>query len=131
MIVQTGVTVAGSPPAAAKRVQPALDRLGDRDRLRDREADRGIDADPGRGRRLDRDDPGPRRRELDLDVRGEPREPEPLLEHPLGVRVVRRVGLERQPALAAALAHEDRLEHGGAADGHLLDHGPGDVGLGP
>ena len=112
-------------------VQPALDRLGDRDRLRDREADRGIDADPGRRRRLDRGDPGPRRGELDLDVRRQAREAEPLLEHPLGVRVVRRVRLDRQPALAPALAHEHRFEHGGAADGHLLDHGPGDVGLGP
>ena len=75
--------------------------------------------------------PAARGRELDLHVRGEAREPQPLLEHALGVRVVRRVGLDRQPALAPALADEHRLEHGRTADRHLLDHRPGDVGLGP
>ena len=131
MIVQTGVTAVDVAAGGGQRIQPALDGLGDGDRLGDREADRGIDADAGRGRLFDRQDPGPCRRELDLDVRGEAREADPLLEHPFGVRVVGRVRLHRQAALAATLAHEDRLEHGGAADGHLLDHGPGDLDLGP
>ena len=131
MIVQTGVTAVASAAGRSQRIEPALHGLADRDRLGDREADRGIDADAGRGRLFDRQDPGPCRRELDLDVRGEARETDPLLEHPFGVRVVGRVRLHRQAALAPTFSDEDRLEHGRAADGHLLDHGPGDLDLGP
>ena len=111
--VQTGVTVSTSPPrpTGEKRGQATFDRLGHRDGLRDAEADGRIDVDPGGRRPFDRGDPRARGRELDLHVRGEGREPEPLLEHQLGVAIVRGVRLERQPALAAAFPDEDRLEH--------------------
>src|ERR1019366_10746507 len=90
-----------------------------------------IDVDARCSRDLNRLDPCPGRRELDLDVRGNAGEPDALLEHPLGVRVVLRVRLQGQPALVPALTPEDRFEDARAPDCHLLDECPGDVRLRP
>ena len=76
-------------------------------------------------------DPGLSGGKLDLDVRGKSREMPPLFEHSLGVRVVRRVRLDRKPALATTLANKHGLEHGRTTYGHLVDDGPGQIGLGP
>ena len=56
---------------------------------------------------------------------------ERLRGHPGRVAIVGRVRLERQAALAAVLAREDRPEDPGAADAHLLDERPRDLDLGP
>ena len=98
-----GVASGGLEPA-----QATLYGLADGDRLGDRERDSRVDDDAPRGRFLDRDEAGGRGRELDLDVRRERAEPDPLLRHALGVAVVGRVGLERQPALPPVLALEHR-----------------------
>ena len=82
--------------------QPALDRLGRRDRLADAEADRAVDADAAVRRLLHHADADRGRRELDDDVRRQAVEVDALLEHPVGRAPERRIGLHRQPALATA-----------------------------
>ena len=111
--------------------EPALDGLGDRERLRDGEADGRVDRHAGGGHVLDRPDPGGGRRHLDLHVRRQRREAQRLLGDPPGVAVVLRVRLDRQAALASPLALEHRQQDLGAAHGDLLDQPPRDLVLGP
>src|ERR1035437_1711006 len=117
--------------SVSQRVEASLHGFRHGDGLRDGEADSGIDVDARCSRELNRLDPCAGRRELDLDVRGQPGEPDALLEHSLGVRVVLRVRLHGQPALVPTLAPEDRLEDARASDCHLLDECPRDIRLRP
>ena len=59
-----------------------------------------------------------------------PVEVAPLGEHPLRRSKERRIGLHREPALAARVSLERRLEHAPPAGRHLLDDAPGEVDLG-
>src|ERR1022692_1283858 len=98
-----GVTAGPSQP-----VEPALHRLSGRDRLAQRERDRRGGVDAAARCLLDGCQAAGRHRELDVDVRGEPGEPHALLDHARRVAVVRRVRLDRLPALPGVLA----LKHG-------------------
>ena len=77
MIVQTGPMRLTSCPSASRRSQPALDRLGHRDRLRHGERDGRVDADAAVGGLLHRADAGLGGRDLHDDVGGQARRTRP------------------------------------------------------
>ena len=110
MIVMTGPIRSTGRPVGLAPAQPALDRLGRRDRLGDAEADRAVDAHAAVRRLLHHPDADRCRRELHDDVRREAVEVDALLEHPVGRAPERRVGLHREPALPAAVALECRQQ---------------------
>ena len=112
-------------------MQPALDGLGERDRLRNREADGRVDVHAGRGEILGGLGAGPGRRHLHLHVGRESGEAKTLLGDAGRVAVELRVGLDREAPLQAILPLEDGEQDLGAPDGHLLVQLPGDLVLGP
>jgi hypothetical protein len=102
-------------------LQAALERLGDLDALRQREAHRGVDADAAVGRFLDGRDARARDGDLDDDVGRELREVLGLPDDRLGIAVEPRVGLHRQPAVAPAVRLEDGLQERGGGHRQLVD----------
>ena len=106
MIVQTGPIARDVEPLGLAALQPALDGLGHRDRLRHGEGDGRVDADAAVGGLLHRADAGLGGRDLHDDVGRQGVELDRLRDQRVGVAVEPRVGLHREPAVAAAVLGE-------------------------
>ena len=108
MIVHTGPIVLVSCPSRLALPQASLDRLGDRDALRQRERDGGVDADPLlqwplRWRRYRRAWPGSSR---SCSARAR-RSAAPVCSERRGVTVEARIGLDRESPVTPAVLGED------------------------
>src|SRR5713226_4854987 len=109
--------------------QPPFHRVTHCQRLCEGERDRGVDADASVGNILDGFDARSYGGDLHDDVRREPGELHGLLHDGPWVAVQPWIGLDGEPAVAAGVLREDRLEQTGSFYGEFPDHLPADCRL--
>ena len=107
-------------------LEAALDRLGNGNALRQREAHGRVDADTAVGGLLDGGDTGSSDRDFHDHVGCELAEFHGLLDDRLRIAKKARIGLNRKPAVSAVVRVKDRLEQSRTLHGHFANEPPRD-----